>query len=168
MKRTILIIGIVLIGFFGSFYIRGEETPYYKEADGPNRTIIHFSDSKIEVDNALLHYTESYINTAISNGMDMNELSKNFLGIYIELIPVDHWGATMTNEDGTYFVLINTTVTTENKLRLVIFHELSHYYITPRTHCHAICGDIMSAEAGYNNFYKDWEAQKAILFNTKL
>tara|TARA_R110000772_G_scaffold103463_1_gene204436 strand:- start:51 stop:572 length:522 start_codon:yes stop_codon:yes gene_type:complete len=173
MKTIYLVIAGVLIliamHLLSSYAFKKYELPYYKETVGPNRTIIHFTDSSLEVDNALLYYTESYIKSAIDAGIDVPELSKNLLGLYIELIPVNRWGVTMKNSQGQYFILISTAVTTENKLRLVIFHELTHYYLLPNgEHCHEVCGDIMSGEAGFNNFYRNWEQQKAILFNAEL
>ena len=141
---------------------------YTKIPIGKNRTIIQFKYNSMEVDNRLLYYTEEFVREALSAGLNVDSLSHNFLGIYADNAPMGSWGITVRNLDNTYFSVIDHTVNTDNKLRVVIFHELSHYYLNKLGHCHNECEHIMSSTSGVENFYRNWEKQKEDLFRIKL
>jgi len=132
---------------------------------GINRTELHFKNNSIEVDNVLLPYVEEFVEEAIKYNINVDSISKNFLGIYVEYTPKGTLGVTYKQQpEGLDFCLIAPIIAAnKKKARLIVFHELAHAYMS-RTHCHKFCREIMSANISVHTIYNDWNNQKKIFF----
>jgi len=139
-------------------------TLYTKEKVGEAQTKIHFKNNSIEVDNPLLFWTEEFLKEA-SNHVDVDSISKNYVGIYVGTPSLGDLGTTYFREDGSIYSVISPINNTNNRLRIIVYHELAHAYLGSPGHCHELCGEIMSAGIGNTVWYRDWEAQKEVLFN---
>jgi hypothetical protein len=162
MKKTIL---IILLGL--SLLSCSDKLKYKVYYVSDTRSEIEFKESSIEVDNILLPYVKEFFNEAYNNGIDVENISKTFQGIYLEDIQDGINGITFLNYPDKSFSLINNNIKSTNKLRLTIFHELAHKYIA-WGHCHTYCNEIMSSTLNFKLLYSDWNKRKEILFkNTK-
>lgn len=130
-----------------------------------NQTAIKFKTSTIEVDNELLEYVIEFVDEAQEHGIQVEDISRTYLGIYCDEIPLGMVGVTNFNFPYNSYSMIDCeNIKSNNKLRIAVFHEMGHKYIT-WGHCHTFCDQIMTSMLNDKGVYNDWEHQKEVLFN---
>ena len=73
-------------------------------------------------------------------------------------------GVTSLNfPENTYSLIDCENIKSNNRLRIVVFHEMAHKYVT-WGHCHTLCNQIMTSTINNKAIYGDWEKQKEVLF----
>lgn len=128
------------------------------------QTAIKFKTATIEVDNELLEYAIEFVEEAQRYGIEVEKISRSYLGIYCDETPFGMVGVTNLNFPYYSYSLINCEdIKSNNRLRTVVFHELGHKYVT-WGHCHALCDQIMSSTVNDRMIYGDWGEQKEVFF----
>lgn len=159
---TLFILGLIL---WGIIILSPNIKPYRITKVAETRSEIVFKTSTIEVDNILLPYVIEFIDEAFEYDIDIEQLSKIFTGVYYDETPRGLIGIFYRGQN-PYCLISPLLETTINKLRITVFHELSHYYLN-RKHCHTYCKQIMSEIFNVYAVYNNWDEQKRILFEHK-
>jgi predicted Zn-dependent protease len=163
MKKsiTVIILATILLLFLSS---HGKKLKYKLVKVNSKQTQIKFKTATIEVDNELLEYTIEFIEEAYKHDINVEMVSRSYMGIYCDETPFGMVGITDLNFPHYSYSLINCeNIQSNNRLRAVIFHELGHKYVT-WGHCHAYCDQIMSSVMNDRMVYGDWSKQKEIFF----
>lgn len=173
MKKLLLITTLILTVTFAIVHEMtiNRITTYKKIVINDSQCRLVFNDTiSFTTDKKLLPYVEGFIADYISNGYTQKDLlyhADTYLGIYIDHTPKGKYGVTFMNirKEGNDFTIITPSIVeSPNKLRVLVYHEMGHKFLTDRSHCHEHCDQIFSAYLRIGNFYNDWEKQKKILF----
>lgn len=146
-------------------FVNENKGTYFEKKIGETRTELIFETSSIEVDNILLPYVREFMDEAKKYNINIDKISRHYMGIYSDYPPDKAIGIAFKKEYGTdaYSLISPLLETFINKLRVIVFHELAHYYLNGK-HCHRFCTEIMSATLNRNSIYNNWEKQKKALF----
>lgn len=143
----------------------------YKIKRSGNIDTIYINDTvSIESDTLITKYVIEFLDdyTKHTSSKDNIEYHSNkFLGIYLDYLPPGKYGLTLYRQPElkNYSLITPLIKNNQNKLRLVVFHELGHIYLQNINHCHDKCDEIFSAYLNNDNFYNEWNKQKKIFFN---
>lgn len=164
-KKNIILFIVIIILVFVLFIIKGLNSNYTINEIYETRSKIVFKTSSIEVDNILLPYVKEFLDDAIRYNINIDSLSRDFMGIYYDYTPYKLVGIVFkkTPTRASYSLVSPLLETFINKLRIIVFHELSHYYLN-RKHCHRFCSEIMSNIANASSIYNNFEEQKKVMF----
>lgn len=149
---------LVILGI--TFYLGSKD--YTVNEVSESMSEIDLGENKVLSDNILLPFVKEFYDEAIDNGLDVDKLSKGYTGIHVERLAPGFLGKTFFYPDLGFSVLTPEVLVNDRQIRVLVFHELGHWY--GFRHCHDYCISIMSANAGRLVFYNNWEAQKEIMF----
>lgn len=87
-----------------------------------------------EIDYRVKDYYNSFLQRAISIGVDPTEFRVNLVGIYLnmETEPKD-WARTYQNKSGRAFINISE-LATKQQLEVLVYHELTHFLLRNTNH----------------------------------
>ena len=162
-KIKLIIVGLIIIMFSGCGLTN--ELNYTVKEIAETRSEIVLDNSSFEVDNILLPHAIEFINEAHKYGVNVDSISSNYMGIYVDYLPVGYSGMTFKQYPNglDYSIVIPAAISSINKTRVLVFHEMAHKYL-PNGHCHEVCREIMSTVVTSYAFYGEWEKQKKTLF----
>jgi len=173
MTRKSIIGGVVGL-LFGVFTVLGVKGYYRDQVQEDYKVVpvefandryrIEFKTSSFEVDNILLPFVEEFVTEAIKHDINMDSLSRTYMGIYYDNPSIPNYiGITWTKmPDSSDVSLVSRDLRTINKVRHNVFHEMAHKFLDAK-HCHYQCYGLMS-EINSNFYYLNWEKLKNDLF----